>query len=145
MVATPSKHWSKRTPFDTNKTLWASWHIEIDGFKTWFGGDTGYDQNIFSEIGQRFGPYDLALIPIGAYAPRYFMSPHHVNPEEAIKIHTDIRSNFSLGIHWGTFQLTHEPVLEPKHCLQQNMELNHSLKPFEVFDLGQIKVFTDIQ
>ncbi len=115
---TPAVHWSKRTPWDTNKSLWGSWSIRIRDFTCWFGGDTAYDPLIFKEIGRRAGPYDLALIPIGAYGPRYFMLSQHVDPAQAVLIHKDIKSKVSIPIHWGTFQLTHEPFLEPPQLLK---------------------------
>jgi N-acyl-phosphatidylethanolamine-hydrolysing phospholipase D len=117
-TATPSQHWSARGLFDRYNSLWASWHIQIGNFSLWFAGDTGYNEVQFKEIGQHFSSIDLALIPIGAYAPRWFMQPQHVNPEEAIKIHQDINAKKSIGMHWGTFQLTAEPILEPLTRLQ---------------------------
>ena len=119
VIAAPSQHWSKRTPFDTNHTLWASWHINIHGFKSWFAGDTGYNQEKFTAIGNQLGPHHLSLIPIGAYGPRYFMQPQHVDPQQAIQIHKDVRAQFTIGIHWGTFALTHEPLLEPATLLKE--------------------------
>ncbi len=116
---TPALHWSKRTPWDTNRSLWGSWSVSIHGFRVWFGGDTSYDETRFKEIGRRTGPYHLALIPIGAYAPRYFMAPQHVDPVQAVSIHKDIGSQLSIPIHWGTFQLTHEPYLEPIRLLEE--------------------------
>lgn len=119
---TPTQHWSKRTPWDTNASLWGSWAIDIDGFRSWFSGDTGYNQAMFREIGDRLGPFHLGLITIGGYAPRYFMSASHVDPAEAVQIHIDIQSQQSLPIHWGTFQLTHEPLLEPPALLQRALD-----------------------
>ena len=117
--ATPSQHWTGRGFNDRYQALWASWAVEIGGFKFWFAGDTGYDARIFTEIGERCGPFDLALIPIGGYAPRWFMKNMHVNPEEAVAIHKDIRSRYSLGVHWGTFPLTAEPIDEPPRRLRE--------------------------
>ncbi len=140
VVATPSQHWSKRTPFDTNHTLWASWHVNISGFKTWFAGDTGYSVEKFIEIGKRLGPHNLSLIPIGAYGPRYFMLPQHVDPEQAIKIHEDVNSEFSVGIHWGTFALTHEPFLEPANLLVELLEKKPVVYPFVTLKIGETHV-----
>ncbi len=112
-TATPSQHWSARGLFDRFETLWVAWHIQIDDFSLWFGGDTGYNPVQFKEIGQKFGQIDLGLIPIGAYAPRWFMEQQHVDPEQAIQIHKDIRADQSIGMHWGTFQLSGEPMMEP--------------------------------
>ncbi len=140
ITATPSLHWSKRTPFDTNKSLWASWHININGFKTWFAGDTGYSEPDFKTIGQQLGPHHLALIPIGAYGPRYFMLPQHVDPQQAVQSHLDVKSKFTLGIHWGTFLLTHEPYLEPKQLLDQQVNQAELEHPFVTFKIGQTQV-----
>jgi len=116
---TPSNHWSRRGLFDQNKALWGSWTIiGRNGSKFWFGGDTAYS-DVFEQIGRKFGPIDLAAIPIGAYEPRITMKYVHVNPDESVMIHNDIRSRKSLGIHWGTFKLTNEHYLEPRNKLRE--------------------------
>ena len=120
---TPSVHWSKRAPWNTNKSLWGSWSIKIKDFNCWFAGDTGYDKKLFKEIGERIGPYQLAFIPIGAYGPRYFMLKQHVDPAQAVFIHKDIKADKSIPIHWGCFQLSHEPFLEPLKLLTKAMKL----------------------
>lgn len=111
---TPVQHWSRRALSDTNQSLWGGFVVEGKSHDTtrrmFFAGDTGYSATHFREIGERFGPFDLALIPIGAYEPRWFMSPQHVNPEESVRIHRDIRAKLSIGVHWGTFLLTDEPL-----------------------------------
>lgn len=117
ITATPSQHWSKRTAWDTNYSLWAAFAIEMAGWNVWFGGDTGYNDKTFAEIGQRLGPFDLGVIPIGAYAPEWFMGYAHVNPADAVRIHNDIVAKQSVAVHWGTFQLTAEPVHEPPQKL----------------------------
>jgi L-ascorbate metabolism protein UlaG (beta-lactamase superfamily) len=122
LSAVPVQHWSRRGLFDTNQTLWAGWVVEAPEQKMFFAGDTGYSQD-FKDIGDRFGSMDLSLIPIGAYAPRWFMQDSHVNPEEAVQIHQDVRSKFSVGMHWGTFlNLTDEPLLEPPQRLKEVLE-----------------------
>jgi N-acyl-phosphatidylethanolamine-hydrolysing phospholipase D len=108
----PVQHWSARTPFDRNQTLWGSWLLEHPRFKFFFTGDSGYSLD-FRDIARRFGPIDLAAIPIGAYEPRWFMKTMHVNPEEAVKIHQDLRATYSVAMHWGTFRLTDETLDEP--------------------------------
>jgi len=143
VTATPTKHWSKRTPFDTNKTLWNSWHVNINGFTFWFAGDTGYEAEYFQTIGEHFGPHDLALIPIGAYGPEYFMLPQHVNPPQAVQVHKDVRSRLSIGVHWGTFLLTHEPYLEPKQWLEGVMAQQTDVHPFITLKIGQTLVLSD--
>jgi len=119
--AVPVQHWSSRTPFDRNKTLWAGWVMETEGFRFFFAGDTGYSKD-FKNLGERFGQFDLAAIPIGAYEPRWFMKAAHVNPEEAVMIHQDINARYSVGIHWGTFELTDEPFNEPPQRLRNELE-----------------------
>ena len=112
MQCVPAQHFSGRSASDTNRTLWCGLIAELGGRKIYFAGDTGYS-NDFKDIGERCGPIDIALIPIGAYEPRWFMAPMHVNPEEAVQIHQDVRARVSLAMHWGTFRLTTEPVDEP--------------------------------
>lgn len=119
---TPARHWSRRGPWDTNQTLWGGWAVDIEGFNSWFAGDTGYNDRYFKEIGARLGPFRLALIPIGAYAPRYFMASAHIDPAQAIDIHLEVGAQQSLPIHWGTFQLTIEPILEPPQLLVEEMQ-----------------------
>ena len=113
----PVQHWSKRSMTDTNQSLWCGWVFEAPEFRILFCGDTGYSKD-FSLIQQKFQYMDLSLIPIGAYAPRWFMKYHHCNVEEAIQIHQDIKSRKSIAMHWGTFQLTDEPMDEPVSLLK---------------------------
>ena len=141
-TAVPVQHWSKRGLFDTNKTLWAGWVVRSPEQKLFFAGDTGYSKD-FVEIGKRYGPMDLSLIPIGAYAPRWLMKDMHVNPEEAVKIHLDVESRQSIGMHWGTFlNLTEEPLLEPPQRLLQEL-LKQRMNPmeFRVLEHGQTLMF----
>lgn len=130
----PSQHWSKRTVFKSFDTLWSSWAIEVGNFKFWFAGDTGYNDVQFKAIGRDYGPFDLAAIPMGAYEPRWFMKNFHVNPDEAVQIHLDVDSKKSVGIHFGTFVLTTEPIFDPIKKLKiarQKYELkeNHFIIP----------------
>jgi len=112
----PVQHWSARTLWDRDRTLWGGWVIEQPDFRFFFAGDTGYSPD-FLNIGRRFGHVDLAAIPIGAYEPRWFMKVMHVNPEEAVQIHRDLRARYSVAMHWGTFILTDEPLDEPPYKL----------------------------
>lgn len=142
VTALPAQHWSSRTPWDRNETLWASWLVNVGGIKIWFAGDTGYNDVQFKEIGDKMGPIDLALIPIGAYSPRWFMKNSHVNPEEAVRIHQDVRARRSLAIHWGTFVLTSEPVDEPPKRLKRALtEANLPLESFQALPIGGQMIF----
>nr|MDA8163814.1 MBL fold metallo-hydrolase [Desulfobacteraceae bacterium] len=113
VTAIPLQHWSKRGLRDTNKRLWAGWVVAAAGFRFCFVGDSGYNRELFREIGCRCGPFDLAATPIGAYEPRWFMARYHVDPEEAVAIHRDLGAKKSVAVHWGTFVLTDEPLDEP--------------------------------
>ena len=137
IVFTPGNHWSKRSLTDTNKALWGSWLvIGKNDSKFWFGGDTAYS-DVFKQIGDKYGPMDISAIPIGAYNPRETMKFSHINPQESIKIHQDLKSKLSFGIHWGTFKLTLEPYLEPKEKTLQLVSENSQLAPFLVPTIGQ--------
>jgi N-acyl-phosphatidylethanolamine-hydrolysing phospholipase D len=141
VTMTPAQHWSKRTPWDTNKTLWGGWAVDIAGFKSWFAGDTGYNKRYFKDIGKRLGPFRLAMIPIGAYAPRYFMGNAHVDPAQAIDVHLEVNAQRSLPIHWGTFQLTIEPILEPAQLLVEEMKRRGlDLEQFQPAKIGDTLV-----
>jgi N-acyl-phosphatidylethanolamine-hydrolysing phospholipase D len=116
VTATPAQHFSARTPFDRDRTLWSGWVIAAGGRRVFFAGDTGYHP-AFGEIARRLGPFDVALLPIGAYEPRWFMRPAHMNPEEAVRAFGDLRhaagARVLVPVHWGTFKLTDEPLDEP--------------------------------
>jgi N-acyl-phosphatidylethanolamine-hydrolysing phospholipase D len=114
VVALPAQHWTRRSLVFESDRLWASFAIRAgDAGRVYFAGDSGYFGG-FREIGRRLAPFDAALLPIGAYEPRWFMRPAHMNPEEAVRAYQDLGSAGTfVGMHWGTFQLTDEPVLEP--------------------------------
>jgi L-ascorbate metabolism protein UlaG (beta-lactamase superfamily) len=118
----PAQHFSGRGLFDRNKSLWGGFVIESDEGKTYFAGDTGYGA-FFKDIHARFGAMDFAMLPIGAYAPRWFMKSVHMNPEEAVKAHLDLCSRRSLAIHFGTWQLTDEGVDDPLRELEKARDL----------------------
>jgi L-ascorbate metabolism protein UlaG (beta-lactamase superfamily) len=117
-IFTPAQHWSARGIRDRNKSLWGGWFIKNEDKNIFHAGDTGYSDD-FIEIRNRLGTVDFAMIPIGAYDPQWFMSYSHVNPEEALNIAKDLNAKKSIGMHWGTFILTDEPVLEPRERLNK--------------------------
>ncbi len=115
---TPACHWANRWPSDVRMALWAGQYLSTPVGTVWFVGDTGYgDGGIFDRVRTRIGPPDVALIPIGAYAPRWFMADQHVDPAEAVRIFRDVQAGRALGIHWGTFQLTDEAREAPVAAL----------------------------
>ncbi|WP_422018345.1 MBL fold metallo-hydrolase [Roseateles sp.] len=125
IVLVPARHWSARGLTDRMKTLWGGFAVFAPDCQLFFAGDTAYSRD-FADIRERFaerqrphqgGGFDLALIPIGAYEPRWFMRNQHVNVEEALKIHADLGAKRSLGVHWGTFELTDEALDEPPRQL----------------------------
>lgn len=122
VTLTPANHWSSRGLTDRRMALWCGFWIDSPQARIWFAGDTGWgDGAIFADIHARHGAPDVALIPIGAYAPRWFMAPQHVDPEEAVRIFTRIGARRAYGIHWGTFQLTDEPREEPRDLLAHHL------------------------
>jgi L-ascorbate metabolism protein UlaG (beta-lactamase superfamily) len=108
----PAQHWSQRGLGDTNETLWGGFVIQGSSACIYHSGDTAYFDG-FSEIGRRSGSIDAALLPIGAYDPPWFMSKQHMNPEEAVQAFVDLAARSFVAMHWGTFQLTDEPLDEP--------------------------------
>lgn len=110
----PSQHWSRRIGQGENETLWCAWLVDSGDYRYFFAGDTGYFEG-FAEYGRRFDPIDVAMLPIGAYEPRWFMTYQHMDPEEAYRAFLDLRARIMLPMHWGTFDLTDEPLdLPPK-------------------------------
>jgi len=108
----PSHHWSRRGLHDQNASLWGGWAIQSDAMTAYFAGDTGYFPG-FREIGDRVGKIDAALLPIGAYAPRWFMKGQHMDPDDAGQALLDLGARHMVAMHWGTYKLTDEPLDEP--------------------------------
>lgn len=121
---TPAHHFSARTPFDRNRALWGGFVVTLSDARIFFAGDTAYVP-FFRDIGRRLGPIDLALLPIGAYEPRWFMRSVHMNPAEAVQAHLDLAASRSVGIHFGTFQLTTEALEAPLRALEQARDERH--------------------
>ena len=131
----PAQHFSGRGLSDRDKTLWCGFVIESPSTTIYFAGDTGYD-GFFKKIGARFNPIDVALIPIGAFRPRWFMRPIHVNPEEAILIHKDVAARTSIGMHFGTFPLADDGMSEAVEDLGKAAE-KYGLSKSEFITLGE--------
>lgn len=108
----PAQHWSKRGFFDRRTMLWGGHIINFPVGRVYFAGDTGYPAQ-FAEISRRLGPPDIALLPIGAYEPRWFMGPQHMNPDDAVRAHNDLRAGLSIAMHFGTFPLADEAMDAP--------------------------------
>ncbi len=125
----PAQHWSARGLFDRYETLWGGFFIEGSSHKIYFAGDTGYG-DFFKQIKERLGAPDLSFLPIGAYEPRWFMKGAHMNPEDAVMAHMDLESKFSVGMHFGAFQLTDEAITDPVTDLKKAQE---KLKPNHPF------------
>jgi len=145
VVMTPVQHWSGRSLSDRMQTLWSGYAVFAPDLHLYFSGDTGYSRD-FIDTRERFknrqtdtegGGFDLALIAIGAYEPRWFMKDQHVNPAEAVQLHRDLKAKRSLGVHWGTFELTDEALDEPPRALaeaRQQAGLNE--EEFGVLPIG---------
>lgn len=134
---TPAQHWSGRGISGRNRSLWGGFAIEADGRKVFFAGDTGYWRH-FRDLRARMGIMDLALLPIGAYEPRWFMGEQHMNPEEAVRAHLDLEARLSVGTHYGCFQLTDEGIDAPLHALDAARR-QHGVPParFRALETGE--------
>ena len=133
---TPVQHWSARGLFDKNDSLWGGWYIKNKDYSIYHAGDTGYS-NDFITTKEKLGSPKYSFIPIGAYEPEWFMAASHVNPEDAIKIMLDLESEYSFGMHWGTFTLTDEDTIEPKIRLNDALK-KANLNNFKTIVPGQI-------
>jgi L-ascorbate metabolism protein UlaG (beta-lactamase superfamily) len=123
VTLTPAHHFSARGPFDKNRALWGGFLITAGHARIYFAGDTAYAP-FFRDVRQRLGPIDLALLPIGAYEPRWFMHVIHMNPAEAVQAHLDLDASQSIATHFGTFQLTAEGIDEPIRDLASALDAN---------------------
>ena len=108
----PARHWSRRSLADTNKRLWGGFVLEINDTRIFFSGDSGYDTH-YKQIGAIFGGFNYAIMGIGAYEPKWFMHPMHQSPEEALKAFDDLQSQRFIPMHYGTFDLSDEPLQQP--------------------------------
>jgi L-ascorbate metabolism protein UlaG (beta-lactamase superfamily) len=131
----PAYHWSARGMNDRRMALWCAYALTTPAGLVYHVGDTGYgDGRIFTRIRERFGPPRLAILPIGAYEPRWFMQPQHMNPEDAVRAMRDCGAEQALGHHWGTFRLTNEGVDEPLQAAGLPPERFRALRPGEAWE-----------
>ena len=135
LTCVPMQHWSRRWGQAKNETLWCGWLIEGHGSRYFFAGDSGYFHG-FAEIGRQLGPIDVALLPIGAYAPRWFLGYQHMAPEEALQAFVDLRARYLLPVHWGAFDFAQEPLDEPPRALMRAAEAAGLGAAVKVFPVG---------
>ena len=150
LMLTPAQHWSSRGLHDRLKTLWGGFAMLSPDFHCFYSGDTGYSQD-FADIaahlaerhtGASGGGFDLALLPIGAYQPRNLMRTQHVDPPEAVQIHRDLGAQRSIGLHWGTFELTDESIDEPPRALAEAAAAaGLAADAFTVMAIGETRLF----
>ena len=145
----PAVHWSKRSLFDTNKTLWGNYLIEYKDKKILFACDTGVG-DIYKDLGNNYGPIDITFINIGAYnffpiMPEKDKSVYHTNPEEALSLAKDLKSKKVIGMHWGTVILSLEPIMEPPERFKKNSEkFGFKKKDAIIFKIGQVSKLSEI-
>jgi N-acyl-phosphatidylethanolamine-hydrolysing phospholipase D len=139
VTAVPAVHFSKRTPWDRNRTLWAGFAIEGGGRRVYFAGDSAYGP-VFAEWGERLGGFDLGLVGIGAYAPRQLMLASHTSPEEAVRLGRDLGCRALVGMHWGTIKLTDEPPFEPpRRFLAAGRAAGYAAEDLWVMKIGETR------
>jgi L-ascorbate metabolism protein UlaG (beta-lactamase superfamily) len=135
----PARHWSRRRFGDTNRSAWGGFVVAGGGRTLYHAGDTGWFAG-FEAIAGRFPAIDLALLPIGAYAPAWFMEPHHMNPEQAIEALVVLKARAMVPMHWGAFQLTDEPLREPVERLLRAWEQRRPDARLQVLAVGETAV-----
>ena len=145
VTLTPAQHWSGRGLFGRNRTLWGGFHVRTADCAVYFAGDTGYGAH-FHDIRRRLGSADLALLPIGAYAPRWYEAPHHMDPDEAVRAHRDLAAQVSVATHFGCFRLSDEGFDEPLQELAAARR-RHRLteRDFTALETGETRHFSFAQ
>ena len=138
IIFLPARHWSRRGLNDYNETLWGSFLIIADGHKIFFGGDTAYDNKMFKDIHSLFGDIDLCILPIGAYAPQSMMQSSHTTPEEAVTIFNELGGEMFIPMHYGTFDLSDEPLGEPLKRLQEKFFDQNGSESIKILKVGEI-------
>jgi L-ascorbate metabolism protein UlaG (beta-lactamase superfamily) len=136
----PAQHWSMRAPWDRNKRLWGGFVYESAEGTSYHAGDTGFSEVVFEKIAERFPAIDWAMLPIGAYEPRWFMSPQHMGPEEAVRAFEILGAKNLLAMHWGTYKLTDEHLGEPpERARAAFIDKGHDPSRLWIFDLGETR------
>ena len=120
LTCLPAQHWSNRVGMGRDSTLWCAWLIEVGGRRYFHGGDGGYFHG-FREFGRKFGPIDAAMLSVGAYEPRWMMRYTHMNPAEGLRAFRDLGARWMIPMHWGTFDLTDEPIDHPPRVLRERI------------------------
>jgi L-ascorbate metabolism protein UlaG (beta-lactamase superfamily) len=141
VIMTPAQHWSTRGLGNRNRSLWGGFIVRAGGRQVYFAGDTGYWKH-FTDIHARFGRMDLALLPIGAYEPRWFMCDQHMNPDDAVRAHVDLEAQTSIGTHFGCFALTDEGIDDPVVELAAARQAHGvSVEGFQLLETGETRVY----
>jgi len=139
--AVPAQHWSMRTPWDRNRSLWCGWVIEHGDVRFWFSGDTGYTEMLL-EIPARLGAINVAALPAGAYAPRWFMRNHHMDPQQAVQLWQQLGRPKAVPIHWGVFELADESLdMPPQELLDELQARGENLSNFIPLRIGEFLAF----
>ncbi|ADU69552.1 MBL fold metallo-hydrolase [Pantoea sp. At-9b] len=142
--AVPARHWSMRTFFDRNRSLWCGWVIRHAALNFWFAGDSGYSDNL-GLIAEKLGPFNLAALPIGAYAPKWFMRGQHMDPDQAVQLWQQIGRPVTIPIHWGVFELADESLDEPPVVLAKALSAaNEASRDFMPWRIGESRSLLNI-
>lgn len=136
-TALPAIHHSGRGLFDLNKTLWASWLIQVNQEKIYFSGDTAYSPTVFKDIGAKYGPIDWGLVSIGTYRPIESVGKNHLIPDQAVRVGVDLKAENLVGMHWGTFNLSDEPPDEPPQLFIESGNSNELSPKLWVMKIGE--------
>lgn len=135
LTAVPARHWSMRTPYDRNRSLWCGWVVRSRTLNFWLSGDSGFSDHL-AEIPRRLGPFNLAALPVGAYAPKWFMQSSHMDPDHAVSLWRLTGEPLTLPIHWGVFELADESLDEPPaelmRAIQRSGEDNGRFAPWRI-------------
>jgi N-acyl-phosphatidylethanolamine-hydrolysing phospholipase D len=140
VTAVPMRHWTNRTG-DRDKTLWCGFALRSKSLNILVPGDTAWFDGL-ETVGAQYGPFDVAALPIGAYEPRDFMKTNHINPEEAVRMKDAVQAKHAVPVHWGTFPLTCEPVMEPREWLIKLMKDREDQETFQPWLIGETKVIS---